>query len=155
MGIKENMLNMPAWKAAALGIIGILSITLIIESFINHKVFSVLNGNVSHFKKVFKDDENEVNTDLRESDERFDYNNAMSDYMTAQHDLSIHATPQEVGCFHIGMINRYKKMLELPYVKHNQYAHDSLVKDISGEQAIVQASIENHEFDPAQCEKIK
>ena len=151
MSIKEKALNMSVWKAAAIGMISLLSVIFVIESMVVHKVFSILNGSITHFEKLFKEDDDDFNTDLREFDESQEYSSAMSDYTSAQHGLSIYATPQEIGCHHLVLVKQLKNMLELSYVKHQQYAHDFLVKEISAEQAAFQDAIDKHELDPNKC----
>ena len=151
MSIKVKILAMPAWKAAGITIAGVMFIAIGTEWYLVNKVFSHIHNGISYFEKITKEDDDDFNNDVRERNERDEYNNAMNEYTSA--DLSIHdfSTIQGKGCFHYENIKRFEAMQKMIYARKNKFILNDVNRLLNQNKKEVKKALDNHEFDPAQC----
>jgi len=154
MTIKEAILAMPVKKAALLAACLIIVFLFLVQSLFINQVFSIINKSVTHFERIAKADKNEVDKDFREFDEQRAYDRQMTDHNSDRLQLSILASPQEEGCYHLKNIKRFEALQTFTYVKHSEAARNNIQSELRESRDAIKVLKEKNEFDPALCKPV-
>ena len=154
MKIKEAIMEMPVKKAAVLAACSIIFLMFVVQSLFVNQVFSIINRTITGFERIAKDDARELDKDLRETNEQMAYDAQMTAHNTDYLNLSILATPQEKGCYHVKNIKRFEAMQSMAFVKHYDAASRSVEYELGQSRKAIKEGIEKHEFDPALCKEV-
>ena len=154
MTIKEAILAMPVKKAAVIAVCVILLILFLVQSLFINQVFSIINRSVTHFERIAKEDTDDMNKDFSEFDERRAYDLQITDHNSDRLQLSINASPQEEGCYHLKNIKRFETMQSLAYVKHSNIARDNIESELRESRDAIKTLEAKHEFNPALCKPV-
>lgn len=153
MSIKEAILNIPIWKVA----VSLLAICLLLVFFIEYAfmktVFSTINHSITYFEKSANEDKKEIDSDIKDVNERQQYDAAMSEYSSAELHIHFDASNQERGCFNFKNIKRFEAMQKLAYVKQHAFAKKSVDEYLLEYRLKAKNGFDNHEFDPKLCEE--
>ena len=153
MKFKDAFMEMPVKKAVVLIVLAILFLMFSIQTLFINQVFSIINRSITHFERMAKNDEQELDKDLREVNEEIVYDRARSAHETEYLNLRSDAPPQAKGCFNWKSIKQFEAMLTLPYVKHQQIARSAVERQLRESREAVNQAVVKHEFDPTLCDK--
>lgn len=154
MKFKEAFMGMPVKKAALLVVCAVLFLMFIVQTLFINQIFSIINRDITHFERLFKQDEIEHNNDLREFDEHHAYDMQMSAHNNEQFHMTNFAPNQDRGCYYLKNIKRFEAMQAMPYVKYTEAARHLVEFELKESRDALKLALEKNEFDPALCKPV-
>lgn len=154
MTIKEAILAMPVKKAAVLAACFIIVILFLVQALFINQVISIIDRSVTQFERIAKSDKAEVDKDFREFDEQRAYDRQITEHNSDRLRLSITASPQEEGCYHLKNIKRFEAMQTFAYVKHSKAARNNIQSELLESREAIKMLNEKNEFNPTLCKPV-
>lgn len=149
MSIKEYILQLPAWKLAVAGIVGISITVMLVDLMLIQPFFHIFNGVVTHMNKEFQADEDDLNDDS--FDQGMDFHREYMDIQSDEDMGVITLPPQQFFCHKVNMVHRLERLMQSSFAKKHPGERELVQESIGYNNQVVTEGIKTHHWDPKKC----
>lgn len=125
MGIKENILKMPVWKAGLCVLLFMFGMSIVVETVLSHTVFHVFDRMIAKFEVENKEDMKDLD-DMGISEQR--------DYCEKYRSL-------------------LEEKKNIATRSKSDFSYDFAYNTMTGHESEIKSGIDHHQFNLAKCQK--